>query len=270
VIVGLTATKPITEKRVEFFREAGSGYNVNAYFLAINITTTIEHSVQLLLVGATAYWMRDAISGPASYLVSFLLLAWLTVSWALLLSVAVPPKNIFTVVGFFMAFSGLLFSGASPPVLYYDLYNSPALALFCGFFSPARYFTESLAVSEQRCLPAQSGFTQDAAPNFPPDGTSFSILGLAQNDSHVGNQTCDGWFWYVLPCIFAGLTVRVAAGGLIHVVGRSQQAKKSYSKIIAEELRSPQPKWTTFICVLYGIILIGLSTLTSWLILRKV
>ena len=270
VIVGLTATKPITEKRIEFFREAGSGYDVNAYFLAINIVTTIEHSIQLLLVGATAYWIRDAVSGRASYYVGFLMLAWLTVSWALLLSVVVPPKNIFNIVGFFMAFSGLLFSGASPPVLYVDIYDNPAIGLFCGFFSPTRYFTESLAVSEHRCMPVQSGFTQYVAPNFPPDSTSFAILGLAQNDSTVGERSCNGWFWYVWPCVMAGFTIRVAAGGLIHIVGRSQQAKKSLFVVIKEELRSPGPKWTTFVFVCYTLILMGLITITSWLILRKV
>lgn len=270
VIVGLTATKPITEKRVEFFREAGSGYDVNAYFLAINIVTTVEHSIQLILVGAAAYWLRDAVSGRASYYVSFLMLAWLTVSWALLLSVVVPPKNIFNIVGFFMAFSGLLFSGASPPILYSDIYDNPITGIFCGFFSPTRYFTESLAVSEHRCMPPQSGFTQAVAPNFPPDQTAFAILGLAQNDSSVGNRSCDGWFWYVLPGIVVGLTIRVLAGGLIHVVGRSQQAKKSFLVQIGEELKSPGPKTVTLVFTVYLIILGALISTSSWLILRQV
>ena len=270
VIVGLTATKPLTEKRIEFFREAGSGYDVNAYFLAINIVTTIEHSAQLLMVGASAYWIRDAISGRASYYVSFLMLAWLTVSWALFLAVIIPRGLIFTVVGFFMAFSGLLFSGASPPLLYENIYSNPGLALFCGFISPTRYFTESLAVSEHRCLPEQSGFTVKNAPNFPPDKNSFALLGLAQNDSTVTIYSCDGWFWYVLPAFFVGLTIRVAAGGLIHVVGRSQQAKKPFLSLISEELRTRGPKTTTLVFVCYFLVLLGLITVSSWLILRYV
>ena len=270
VIVGLTATKPMTEKRVEFFREAGSGYDVNAYFLAVNIVTTVEHSIQLFLVGAAAYWLRDGVSGRASYYASFLMLAWLTVSWALLLSVVVPPKNIFNIVGFFMAFSGLLFSGASPPILYPDIYNNAISGIFCGFFSPTRYFTESLAVSEHRCMPEQSGFTQSVAPNFPPDKTAFAILGLAQNDSSVGNRSCHGWFWYVLPGIVVGLTIRVMAGGLIHVVGRSQQAKKSFFVQMKEELKSPGPKTGTLVFTLYLIILMALITTSSWLVLRQV
>lgn len=270
VIVGLTATKPMTEKRVEFFREAGSGYDVNAYFLSVNIITTVEHSIQLFLVGAAAYWLRDAVSGRPSYYVSFLMLAWLTVSWALLLAVVVPPKNIFNIVGFFMAFSGLLFSGASPPILYPDIYSNAIIGLFCGFFSPTRYFTESLAVSEHRCMPVQSGFPQYNAPNFPPDKTAFAILGLAQNDASVNNRSCEGWFWYVSPCIVVGITIRVLAGGLIHVVGRSQQAKKSFFVQIKDELQAPGPKTSTMVFCLYTIVLIALISASSWLILRKV
>lgn len=270
VIVGLTATRMVTSKRVEFFREAGSGYDVNAYFLAVNVMTTVEHSIQLLLVGLAAYWLRDSIVGRASYYVSFLMLAWLTVSWSLLLAVVVPPENIFSIVGFFMALTGMLFSGASPPILYSDIYAKPYLGLFCGFFSPTRYFTEGLAVSEYRCLPPQSGFTQVNAPNFPPDKTTFAILGLAENDSSVDERSCDGWFWYVLPSLMVGLSIRFLAGGLLHVVGRSQQAKQSLLKEMASEFKSRGLK-TTFLCfVCYIILLLGLLTVSSWLILRQV
>lgn len=270
VIVGLTATKPMTEKRIEFFREAGSGYDVTAYFLAMNVVTTVEHCAQLLIVGATAKWVRHGNTGEASYLVSFLMLGWLTVSWALLLAVVVPPQNIFNVVGFFMAFTGLLFSGASPPVLYSDIYDNPGWAIFCGFFSPTRYFTESLAVSEHRCMPEQSGFTQFNAPNFPPDKTSFAIIGLAQNDSSTTIRSCSGWFWYVLPCFFVGMTIRVFAGGLIHVVGRSEQSKKSFFQEISDEFKTRGPKTTTLVFACYIVILLGFVTASAWFILRTV
>ena len=262
----------MTEKRIEFFREAGSGYDVNAYFLAINVVTTVEHSVQLILVGSAAYWLRVSTSGRGSYYASFLILAWLTVSWALLLAVVIPPKNIFNIVGFFMAFTGLLFSGASPPLLYEDIYSSPFIALFCGFFSPTRYFAEGLAVSEHRCMPVQSGFTQvvtNVTNNIPPDKNSFAILSLAQNDSTVIVPSCNGWFWYVLPALMVGLTIRIAAGGLIHVVGRAQQAKRPFFSEIRRELSSNERKTTLFSCALYCIVLLGSIAVSSWLILRK-
>lgn len=40
--MGLTATKHITDHRLEFFREAGIGYNINAYFAATNVTATLD------------------------------------------------------------------------------------------------------------------------------------------------------------------------------------------------------------------------------------
>jgi hypothetical protein len=50
VLMGLQSTKVLTNKRIEFFREASSGYNINAYFVAINITATLEHSTQAVII----------------------------------------------------------------------------------------------------------------------------------------------------------------------------------------------------------------------------
>jgi hypothetical protein len=118
VLVGLTASKAITEKRLEFFRESASGYDINAYFAAINITSGIEQSLQIILPATAAFWLRDSLATFNSYCVSFLMLSWLCVSWGLLIPLLVPPKNVVLVIGFCMAFFGLLFSGGLPPVNY--------------------------------------------------------------------------------------------------------------------------------------------------------
>lgn len=62
VLIGLTAAKSIAVKRLEFFREAGSGINANAFFTAINSFGRTEHSVQALVAGTVAYWLRSAIA----------------------------------------------------------------------------------------------------------------------------------------------------------------------------------------------------------------
>jgi ABC-type enterobactin transport system permease subunit len=118
VLVGLTAAKAITEKRLEFFRESASGYDINAYFAALNITSGIEHSLQAILAASAAFWLRNSLAHWTSYCVSFFMMAWLCVSWALLIPLLVPPKNVVLVVGFFMAFFGLLFSGGLSPTKY--------------------------------------------------------------------------------------------------------------------------------------------------------
>ena len=49
VIVGINATKIITEKRLEFFREAASGISVGAFYAAANITNTFEQGLSVII-----------------------------------------------------------------------------------------------------------------------------------------------------------------------------------------------------------------------------
>jgi ABC-type multidrug transport system ATPase subunit/Ca2+-binding EF-hand superfamily protein len=118
VLIALTAVKAITEKRLEFFREAGSGYDSNAYFLAVNVYTSVEQGVQIFLAAVIAQWTRQAIATKPIFYVAFLMLAWISVSWSLFIPLIVPPKNTLVLLGFFMAFFGLLFGGTSPPFRY--------------------------------------------------------------------------------------------------------------------------------------------------------
>lgn len=118
VLVGLTAAKAVTEKRLNFFREAGSGYDINAYFLALNVTGTLVHSLQMVLCSLFAFWLRDSIARWHSYYINFIMLAWLCVGWAMLIPLLVPLNNVVMATGFFMAFFGLLFSGGLSPVTY--------------------------------------------------------------------------------------------------------------------------------------------------------
>jgi len=124
VLVGLTATKILTEKRAEFFREAGSGYNIDAYFVAVNIFSTVEHSIEAMIASMFALWLRNSIAAWYSYYIHFLLLAWLCVSWALLFPLLVPPRNVVLVTGFYMTFLSLLFSGGIAPVTYQGMFPS--------------------------------------------------------------------------------------------------------------------------------------------------
>lgn len=118
VLIALTSVKAITEKRLEFFREAGSGYDSNAYLLAVNVCTTIEQGSQILFAAIIAQWTRHSISSVVIFYIAFLLLCWISVSWSLLIALLIPPKNTMVILGFFMAFFGLLFGGALPPGSY--------------------------------------------------------------------------------------------------------------------------------------------------------
>jgi hypothetical protein len=139
--------------------------------------------------------------------------------------------------------------------------------LFAAFFSPPRFFTEIIAVSDLKCLPPQSGFTQtNDATNFPEDQASFSFLSLGQNDSEVTDLSWNGWYWGVLPGFMVGLTVRFVAFGAINSLNRSKMAKKSF----IFQLRNKGSLQLYSTVAAFFICLGGLIGVTSWLILREV
>mmetsp|Transcript_20466 Transcript_20466/g.33924 ORF Transcript_20466/g.33924 Transcript_20466/m.33924 type:complete len:1212 (+) Transcript_20466:224-3859(+) len=269
VLIALTSVKAITEKRLEFYREAGSGYNINSYFLAVNVFTSFDQGGQVLFAAVIAQWLLDSISNKAVFYVAFLLLAWISVSWALLIPLITPPKNTLVMLGFFMAFFGLLFGGTTPPVEYKDMYadDGTAKALFAAFFSPPRFFTETIAVSDLKCLPPQTGFTQtDEAYNFPDGKDSFAWVSLGQNDSNVTDLSSNGWYWGILPGFLVGLTIRVVAFGAINSLNRAQMAKKSF----LFQLRN-KGSFSLYLSVAaFWLCLGGLIGVTCWMILREV
>jgi hypothetical protein len=134
VLLGLTAMRILTKKRLQFFREAGSGYNLNAYFFAVNIVATLEHSVQVLIAAAFAFWIRNPLASAASFFVHFFLLAWVTVSWALFIPMVVSPDSVVLMAGCFFSFCGLMFSGAFPPIVYKCKYFWEEFGSLCLFF----------------------------------------------------------------------------------------------------------------------------------------
>lgn len=118
VLISLTATKTITSKRKEFFREAASGYSTNAYFLAVQVIATIEHTIQVALCALCAIWLRCALAHWSSWMIAFVLCGWLAVSWALVFPFIFPLENVVLVTGFYMVLFSMLFSGAVAPCTY--------------------------------------------------------------------------------------------------------------------------------------------------------
>jgi hypothetical protein len=154
-----------------------------------------------------------------------------------------------------------------------DIYgDNDLLALFSGFVAPTRYFIEGLTVAEYRCLPEQSGYTQTAAAiNFPQELNSFALLGLAQNDSSVREQSCSGWYWGALPALLVGLTIRWVAAGAIHVSERSKQAKKPLLKEMKHEAGQNDLsifKSTRMFVAVFFVVFAALFSLSSWTIVR--
>lgn len=230
VVLGLSAGGNFNDKRLEFFREAASGYDANAYYLALHITTLLEQQVMMLMVSVAIYWMRQSLSKGLSFILNFLLLDWIVIAWGLLFPLFVSPKNVTIVIGLFMAFVGIQFSGQLEPLTFKSMYASDSTSAFVAFLCPIRYFVEQMSVIEQRALPAQSGFTQvqtEDAINFPKALNSFNIIGTGQLDfENVSVQSFYGWNWPLLRVFMVGLTLRIISFGFLHACNRSLQNKK--------------------------------------------
>ncbi len=207
VLTALSSIKALTQKRVEFFREAGSGCDINAYYLAVNIFDTLKVSVKMTIAATVTVTFRNTAASPGAMALQFILLGWIASSWGLVFPLCVPPANVVMVTGFFSIFTALLLSGApSTPVEYESMYDVPILNAFSSFIGSPRFFIESLVINEYKTTPEQHGFTwTNTSSEF--DKIAF-FSGLGGNDPDVYEVSKNGWFWGVLPSIFVGLTIR--------------------------------------------------------------
>ena len=88
------AIKFMLEKKAEFFRETGSGYNALSYFLAMNIYTSVEQGFQAICASLVSLWLRNSLCKWWMFVINFLILTWGAVSLALLIAIVIPPKHV--------------------------------------------------------------------------------------------------------------------------------------------------------------------------------
>lgn len=229
VLTALSSVKALTQKRIEFFREAGSGYDINAYYLAVNIFDTIRVSIKMVMLGLINLTFRNTAATPAAMLLQFILLGWIAASWGLLFPLCVAPTNVFMVAGFFSVFTSLLLSGAiGTPIEYENIYDVPIVNVFSSFIGIPRFFTESLVINEIKTTPEQHGFTWADNDSSIFEKSSY-FLRYGGNDSDVYGMSKNGWYWGVLPSIFVGLTIRTLGFILIHACNRPNRLKQKLS-----------------------------------------
>lgn len=144
---------------------------------------------------------------------------------------------------------------------------APVNEVLCGVLSPTRFFTESMVVSEYRCLPEQTGFTYDVeiATNFSVSDSTFSTLNYGLRDvDTMTERSCSGWFWGAPPFFLVGLTLRVLSCVLLHVQHRGNQAKRSFWGDMKRHGKPKDYAMVAGVCCL----VIGLTGCTVYSILR--
>jgi hypothetical protein len=112
-----------------------------------------------------------------------------------------------------------------------------------------------MAVAESCCLPAQSGLTQLdqlLLTDNPGQNASFRLLCQGMNDfGTVIQRQCYDWHRGVLPAAVVRFTILWLAGGVSHLSGRPQQAKKPIMTTLTKRPRS-QIVMSLFLTVLIG------------------
>ncbi|CAJ1948621.1 unnamed protein product [Cylindrotheca closterium] len=262
VLVGLQTSRILTSKQLEFFREASSGYDSNAYLLAVNIMATVETSIQILMVALISAMLREPIARWDVFVAHFLVMAWTVVSWSLLFPMIMPADNVSTVLGAFFAFFGLLLSGAIPPINFEAIYKGDIVEHLAAWLSVTRFFLEGLAASEHRCLPEQSGWTVSTESiNFDRSNTlmAYNRFSYARHDPNATIYDCGGWYWGILPSIFVGITVRYLGFLAMHGFNRGKQTKKP----IVHEIGKDRKCGILVLVLFLGFV--ALAALTTWL-----
>ena len=246
VLVLLSSAKVLTSKRTEFFREAASGYDINAYFFAVVSFASLEVSTKMILASLFAFALRSSASGIASYVVHFIMLGWISSAWGFLFPLLFPLESVVLVGAFYALITCFLLSGFPKGAIEYSqIYREGETnALVAGLFTPSRFFTESLAVGELRTLSEQHGFTNytvlanenDPDSKYVSFGFNQTSLGLL--DPHTYEQSRGGWYWAVVPSLLVGLTVRLAAFIALHLKNRKQMLKPPiYKKATTKSAR---------------------------------
>jgi len=115
-------------------------------------------------------------------------------------------------------------------------------------------------------LQAQSGFTGLGENLMDNDESvkvaSFQIVRQGLDDFvNVTTRTCTGWYWGCMPALVVGITVRWFAAGLIHVSGRSQQAKKPIQETLTTDVYS-FASLLAYLAVFGGLIAIAVLLIT--------
>ena len=223
--VVLSTALVFSEKRNQFFREAASGYDINAYFLAFNCFEMVWVCIKMILASFCCHWIRNSTSQQGALALEFVLLGWISSGWGFVFPLIpmVPTKFVLVSAAIFTSFSSLMLSGnVGALIKFKNIYRGEYAwfaATIAGLFAPSRFFIESIAVNELKSTPVQHGFTDSVFldPNtnkFVSFGFNFTSLGM--HDPFVHEHAVGRiWTSSLFPSLMVGLTLRLFAWLLV-------------------------------------------------------
>ncbi len=221
VLLTLSSVRSLGDNKLEFFREAGSGYSVGAFFLAQITLDQVQNSIQALWAAIASYELRTSLCPLTNYILLYQLTAWFCTGWSYFFSLVIPRDNLVMTSALFVSICGTLLSGSLSFLKFEDIYNSDFFAVFVGIFSSTRWFSEWMAVSEFRALSAQFGYTDTKLDYFRRAGYALDDLEIARSQSR------EGWTYNWAPMFFVGMATRVTCFMLIQALNRQRMNKKS-------------------------------------------
>jgi len=227
VLTTLVSLRSFSDHKLVFFREAGAGYSIAAFYLSQVTLDLLQLGTQAFIVALIHYEVRGTRCSFLSLVVLYQLVAAFNSGWAYIFALCVPRANVLVFSGIWTACFGTLFGGILSFLTFGDIYDSLALQLLIGALSSVRWFAEWVIVSENRTWPAQYSL---ASHPFILD-----YYKLAHNDRpSVLTHNTDDWYYNVAPMLAVGLGLRVVALVLIHTVGRERMYRRPLGALIRQ------------------------------------
>ena len=62
MVIAITASKAITSKKLQFYREAASNYNILAFFIAIAVVSMLEITIFMFACSLVVLFFRSSIT----------------------------------------------------------------------------------------------------------------------------------------------------------------------------------------------------------------
>ncbi|CAE8641796.1 unnamed protein product [Polarella glacialis] len=217
VLVTLSSMHVFADNKLIFYREAGNGYSVTAFFLANCLLDTLTATFYGIMSSLVVWAVRGSLCSAFNITALYVLVAWFSSGWSYVFSLCVPRGNLVMFSALFVVSCSTLMSGTLSFLKFDTVYSSPIIESVAGALSGGRWFVEWMTVSQYGASPAQYGYTSTANDGFRQAWLGYHDLPT------IRTQNESGWFYNTYALVCFGLLSRFLAFVLIHILGRGQR-----------------------------------------------